>query len=259
MDSDYDYSEKSVMPTVSTPDHSVQSAPVAATEMITKDGGISRSLSLKANAPHTLAAGVTRSSSMRVTRNEMRQEQKRLSDNPFDDLEDESKVVLRRAVSVKKSQRYPKNKLQSADITDKRPKSEVLSHPERESVISIYSATPAIQVMRAKPMVVRVDSLKGRDGRITRKTSQRALPSSKSESQDASATEDNPTSHLKPSSDRNSKSLSTVSAQSRSSQNMDGEITIFWDNNGKPSNSPAESPTEGAAHSKSDISEGVNQ
>lgn len=237
-----DQNEKSVTPSLPTPDPSVQSVSVV-TPHVTNDGSLSRSLSLKAN-PHTPVTGVTRSSSMRVTRNEMRQ--KRLSDNPFDDLEDESKVMLRRAISVKKSQRYPKNNLDSSDT---RPKSELLSPNGRDSITSIYSAAPAIQVMRAKPMVVRVDSLKGRDGRVTRKTSQRALSSSQSDpsSQEHSPANEgiiSPSSNLKPSSDENSKSVSATSAESSNSQNMDGEITIFWDSKNQSSDNQGEPSTE---------------
>jgi hypothetical protein len=157
----------------------------------TTDASISRSLSLKVK-PSANASTIARSSSMRVTRNELNKE-KRLSDNPFDDLEDESNIVLRRAVSVRKNQRYAKRKTESADIADQRPHSALAEGQDRNSVASIYSAAPAIQVMRAKPTIVRVDSLKGRDGKLSRKGSQRTGANSQdSKSSNSSASEEIP-------------------------------------------------------------------
>ncbi|KAJ2963001.1 hypothetical protein NQZ79_g1972 [Umbelopsis isabellina] len=163
-----DYNEKSVPPTaVTTPVSTAHTMPA------TTDTSISRSLSLKAKTSAAASGTIARSSSMRVTRNEMNREKKRLSDNPFEDLEDESNIVMRRAVSVRKNQRHTKRKSETADIADQRPRSALVAGHDRNSVASIYSATPAIQVMRAKPTIVRVDSLKGRDGKLSRKGSQR--------------------------------------------------------------------------------------
>ncbi|KAG2186171.1 hypothetical protein INT43_002609 [Umbelopsis isabellina] len=174
-----DYNEKSVPPTVVT-------TPVSAAHTMpaTTDTSISRSLSLKAKTSVAASGTIARSSSMRVTRNEMNREKKRLSDNPFDDLDDESNIVMRRAVSVRKNQRYPKREDESetADIADQRPRSALVTGHDRNSVASIYSATPAIQVMRAKPTIVRVDSLKGRDGKLSRKGTQRSDAASSQDS-----------------------------------------------------------------------------
>jgi hypothetical protein len=207
--------ENELTPSVQTLDQP-NTAPAVPTEK--SEGAISRSLSLKAKQTPLPQAAVVRSSSMRVTRNEMRR--KRLSDNPFDDLEDETNIVLRRAVSVKKSQRYPRSGLETVDDLGKRPQSELISN-ERDSVHSIYSATPAIQVVRAKPVVVRVDSLKGRDGRVTRKVSQRRLSSRQTIAVP---------SQEQPASDTSSKSaITTTSHDTVESQSTEGEITIYWD------------------------------
>lgn len=147
------------------------------------DTSISRSLSLKAKTYVAAPGTIARSSSMRVTRNEMNREKKRLSDNPFDDLDDESNIVMKRAVSVRKNQRYPKRKdEETSDIADQRPHSALVVGNDRNSVASIYSATPAIQVMRAKPTIVRVDSLKGRDGKLSRKGTLRSEAASSQDS-----------------------------------------------------------------------------
>lgn len=219
--------ESKLSPSIQTLDPPIL-APAVPT--VKSEGGISRSLSLKTKQTQLPAAAVARSSSMRVTRNEMRN--KRLSDNPFDDLEDESKIVLRRAVSVKKNQRYPRSDLDSVADQGKRPQSEVIGS-ERDSVHSIYSATPAIQVVRAKPVVVRVDSLKGRDGRMTRKASQKRLSSRQSmaaPSQVTSSTTYTSSSQEKTVSDRCSMSAITLAShQTAESHPTEGEITIHWD------------------------------
>ncbi|KAI9276470.1 hypothetical protein BC943DRAFT_364330 [Umbelopsis sp. AD052] len=216
--------ESKVTPSIQTHDQP-HVAPAVAT--VKSEGGISRSLSLKTKQTQLPQAAVTRSSSMRVTRNEMRK--KRLSDNPFDDLEDESKIVLRRAVSVKKSQRYPR----PDNDAGRRPQSQLIGS-ERDTAHSIYSATPAIQVVRAKPVVVRVDSLKGRDGRVTRKASQRPLSSRQSiaaPSQVSSLTNTS-ISEEKPVSVSSSKSANTTTTHDTlESQPTEGEITIHWDKN----------------------------
>ncbi|KAI8578978.1 hypothetical protein K450DRAFT_244404 [Umbelopsis ramanniana AG] len=218
--------ENKVTPSIQTLDQP-NIAPAVPT--VKSEGGISRSLSLKTKQTQLPQAAVVRSSSMRVTRNEMRR--KRLSDNPFDDLEDESKIVLRRAVSVKKSQRYPRSGLDTVDDPGRRPQSELYGS-ERGSVHSIYSATPAIQVVRAKPVVVRVDSLKGRDGRVTRKASQRRLSSRQSIAAPSQVTSITNTSisQEQPAPDRHSKSANTATTHyTVESQPSEGEITIHWD------------------------------
>lgn len=136
---------------------------------------------------------------------------RRLSDN-FDDDNEEGPVQLRRAVSVKKGQ----NGVGLARSTSLRS---ARSPEEREAA--------AAQIMYAKPVMVRINTVTKKEGGVTRKASVRTVIS------EPKAPHDSLISNPSTSDDRSARRLRQESwnsqAESSHSSIGDGEITVFWD------------------------------
>ncbi|KAL0089385.1 hypothetical protein J3Q64DRAFT_1728382 [Phycomyces blakesleeanus] len=198
---------------------------------------------------HTLDnSTINRSSSVKISKYDNISAYPRpitFSDNPFEDLDDESKVQIKRAVSVRKNRDVSR----SSSI-----RSNALVDPEQNE------GMPAIKVFCAKPTMVRINTISRNEGGITRKRSVRTTinndstqsasnvsnlsnndsnkDSNSGNNNDSSNDSSNATTFLTPTASsldphKRTRAESLISvhstAESTHSTIGDGEITVIWD------------------------------
>ncbi|KAI9025921.1 hypothetical protein CLU79DRAFT_743736 [Phycomyces nitens] len=173
---------------------------------------------------------INRSSSVKVSKYDNIRPYPRpvgFSDNPFEDLDDESKVQIKRAVSVRKT----------------RDVSRSPSAASNTFVASQEEGMPAIKVICAKPTMVRINTISRNEAGITRKRSVRTAINNNNnndsvQSSSGSSSDLTNTTFLTPSGStvdphKRTRAESLVSvhstAESTHSTIGDGEITVIWD------------------------------
>ncbi|KAG0168200.1 hypothetical protein DFQ29_010260 [Apophysomyces sp. BC1021] len=152
--------------------------------------------------------------------------------NPFDDSDDDNSLQLRRAISVKKNERSTG----SDHVLLPMSSEPILSIPDLErkalTESTPFDDAPAIQVMRAKPTMVKISTTMRNEGGITRKVSVRSVVREKAE---IPFQDDQPNQQVHLDDPPNVAVIPTCSAPNRHSEESghsnigDGEITVIWD------------------------------